>query len=80
MNRKQLHRAKTRARSGNHAHWYPDWVYNIREDITMRNMDLYDRQQENIRIRCLEINPEYYSLSWPDRMNVFTQARADLGY
>lgn len=80
MNRKQLHSAKKRARSGNHAHWYPDWVYNVREDITMRNMDLYDRQQEAIRVRCLEINPDYYTLPWPDRMNVFTQAREELGY
>lgn len=79
MNRKQLHRARTRARSASHAHWYPDWVYNVREDITVRNMDLYDRQQEDIRTRCLEINPEYYSLPWLDRMDIFTQARKDLG-
>lgn len=79
MDRKQLHRAKTRTRSASHAHWYPDWVYNVREDVTMRNMDLYDLQQEAIRSRCIEINPGYHSLPWLDRMDVFTQARKDLG-
>ena len=79
MDRKQLHRAKTRTRSASHAHWYPDWVYNVREDVTRRNMDLYDQQQAAIRSRCQEINPEYYSLPWLDRMEVFTQARKDLG-
>ena len=79
MNRKQLHRAKTRSRSGDHAHWYPDWVYNVREDITVRNMDLYDRQQEQTRARCQEINPDYYSLPWLDRWEIWKQARISLG-
>ena len=77
MNRKQLARAKARTRS--HNHWYPDWVYNVREDITRRNMDLYDRQQEQTRARCMEINPEYNSLPWLERWEVWTQARKDLG-
>lgn len=68
---------RTRSRSA--AHWYPDWVYHIREDITRANMELYDRQQEATRARCLGINPEYSSLPWLDRMDVYTQARKDLG-
>jgi hypothetical protein len=79
MNRRQLHSAKARARSSGHAHWYPDYVYNVREDITMRNMDEYDRQQEAVRTRCLEINPDYYSLPWPERWEVWKQARVSLG-
>ena len=78
--RKNLARAKARARSnGTYAHRYPDWVYHIREDITRANMDRYDREQEVIRSRCLEINPDYYSLPWLDRMGTWTQARKDLG-
>lgn len=78
MTRKQLHRAKARARS-NHAHWYPDYVYNVREDITRRNMDEYDRQQEAVRSRCLEIAPDYYALPWLDRWEVWKKARVSLG-
>ena len=80
MSRNNLARAKARARSNStYAHRYPDWVYHVREDITRRNMDLYDRQQEQIRERCLKINPEYHSLPWLDRMEVFTRARQELG-
>ena len=76
----KLARAKSRARSnGTYARRYPDWVYHIREDITRANMDLYDRQQEAIRSRCLEINPDYYRLPWLDRMDIFTRARHELG-
>lgn len=69
-------KARSHSRS---AHWYPDWVYNVREDITRANMDLYDRQQAQIEARCLEINPNYHTLPWLDRMDVCTQARKDLG-
>lgn len=71
--------ARSRSRSGNHAHWYPAWVYHVREDITLRNMDLYDRQQERISARCLEINPDYHSLPFPERMDVYRQARQEIG-
>lgn len=80
MPRNNLARTKARARSnGTYAHRYPDWVYHVREDITRANMDRYDREQEAIRSRCLEINPDYYSLPWLDRMDVFTRARQELG-
>jgi len=58
---------------------YPDWVFNIREDITRRNMEIYDKQIEQIQARCLEINPDYYSLIWIDKYEVWQQARRDLG-
>ena len=73
-------RTRTRSRSARpRDHWYPDWVYHVREDITRANMDLYDRQQDAVRARCLEINPSYASLPWLDRQEVYTQARKDLG-
>lgn len=79
MTRKQMISAKRRAARSGHNHWYPDWVYNVREDITQQNMDLYDRQQEATHARCLEINPDYTSLPWIDRMKVYSQARKSLG-
>lgn len=73
-------RTRTRTRSARpRDHWYPDWVYHVREDITRANMDLYDRQQDAVRARCIEINPSYASLPWLDQMEVYTQARKDLG-
>jgi hypothetical protein len=71
--------ARTRTRSRSRDHWYPSWVYSAREDITRANMDRYDREMDATRARCLEINPEYRSLPWLDRQEVWTQARKDLG-
>lgn len=69
--------ARSRARP--RAHWYPAYVYHVREDITRANMDLYDRQQEQIRSRCDAIRPGWRDLVWPERWEVWKQARHDLG-
>ena len=71
--------ARTSSRSRFHDHWYPSWVYSVREDITRANMELYDRQQAATRSRCEEISPGWTSLPWLDRQAVWTQARKDLG-
>lgn len=75
--KKVMHMA-TRSRSRSRAHWYPDWVFSIREDITRRNMDLYDRQQEQITARCHEIAPGYRDLHPADQYKIWKQARHDL--
>lgn len=59
---------------------YPSWVFNVREDITRRNMREYDRQQAAIEKRCTELHPEYRSMSLRDRYNVWKEAAASLGY
>ena len=71
--------ARTRTRSCSHDHWYPSWVFSVREDVTRANMDLYDRQQAATRARCDEIRPGWRELPWLDRQSIWTQARKDLG-
>ena len=60
--------------------WYPAWVYSVREDRTRENMEEYDRQQEKINRRCLEIAPNYYTLNARSRFAVRRQAEQQLGY
>lgn len=60
--------------------WYPSWVFVAREDITRSNMALYDRQQEMIDKKCLEINPEYRSLDVRSRFAVRDEAVRQLGF
>ena len=50
--------------------WYPSWVYTAREDITRSNMRLYERQVEQLDKKCLEVNPNYYSLDFRTRFEV----------
>lgn len=54
--------------------WYPSWVYVVREDLTRSNMALYDRQQEQIDKKCLELNPAYYSLDIRSRFEIRKEA------
>jgi hypothetical protein len=60
--------------------WYPSWVYSVREDWTRANMARYDRMQEAIDKRCLEINPDYFRLDIRSRFAVRRQAETDLNY
>lgn len=71
-------RTHTRSRSAAERR-YPAWVFVAREDLTRANMELYDRQQDATRARCDEIRPGWTSLPFLDRMDVWTQARKDLG-
>ena len=42
--------------------WYPDWVFNKNEQITMQNMRDYDRQQAELQRKYEELNPNYHKL------------------
>ena len=57
---------------------YPSWVYSVREDWTRANMAAYDRQQEKIDSRCLELAPDYYKLDFRARFEVRKRAEKDL--
>lgn len=59
---------------------YPSWVYSIREDVTRANMKAYDHTTEIFRQKCLEIDPDYYSLSLRERMTVKDKVEEILGY
>ena len=58
------------ARKRNEVRWYPPWVYHINEDVTRRNMAAYDREQAERKKRLLSFCPEYYSLSFVERLEV----------
>ena len=53
-------------------------MYSVREDWTRANMAAYDRQQEKIDSRCLELAPDYYKLDFRARFAVRKQAEKDL--
>ena len=53
---------------------YPSWVYTSREDVTKENMKRYDREQEAIHDKCLELNPEYHHLGLRERFEIWKQA------
>lgn len=57
----------------NEVRWYPQWVYHINEDVTRRNMAAYDREQEQRKKRLLSFCPDYYSLSFIERLEVEKQ-------
>lgn len=57
---------------------YPKWVFNIREDVTRENMRIYDKQQELLRQKCLEINPNYYSLGFREKRAIRERAKGEL--
>ena len=59
---------------------YPAWVYSVREDWTRANMARYDRMQEAIDKRCMEINPDYLKLDVRARFAVRKQAENDLNF
>ena len=58
------------ARRKDNSKWYPKWVYHINEDVTRRNMAAYDREQAKREKRLLSFCPEYYSLSFIERLEV----------
>ena len=68
--------ARSRSASARH---YPSWVFVPREDMTRRNMELYDHQQAQIDARCLVLAPNYYSLDARSRFVIRKQAENDLG-
>lgn len=55
-------------------HWYPDWVFNINEDITRKNMARYDRMRQRAHELCREMNPAYDSLPARERYEIFKTA------
>lgn len=66
------------SRSRSDVRRYPAWVFHVREDITRRNMELYDKQQAAIDTRCLELRPDYYSMPFTERFTVRKQAEKDV--
>lgn len=58
--------------------WYPKEVYGINETVTRENMRKYDEYQKRLRAKCLEINPNYYSLGLRERMDVLAKAKMEI--
>lgn len=54
--------------------WYPPEVYNINEDVTRENMRIYDERQTLIIKKSLEIEPNYYKLTFRERRAVRKKA------
>lgn len=54
--------------------WYPDWVFNINEDITRRNMAEYDRKRDKVPAKCREINPDYDNLPSREKYKIYKAA------
>ena len=48
--------------------WYPREVYNIREDVTRKNMHDYDHKQNKLMREVLKLDPNYYQLDLRERM------------
>lgn len=59
---------------------YPREVFSPREDVTQNNMKEYDRKRDMFFRKCLEIDPDYYSLGLKDRMIVREKAEEILGF
>lgn len=57
---------------------YPPEVYCIREDVTRENMRKYDEYQKRLRAKCLEIDPNYYSLGLRERLDVKAKAKIEI--
>lgn len=55
--------------------WYPKEVYSYREDVTRENMRQYDKQQELLRQKCLELQPDYDKLPFRERRAVRERAK-----
>lgn len=79
MNSKNSARSRSRSRSRSRLHWYPAWVYDVREDITRANMDRYDALFEAASARCYELRPDYSDLHPREQFEVWKQAREDVG-
>lgn len=52
------------------SNWYPAEVYNIREDVTRKNMHDYDHKQNKLMREVLKIAPNYYQLEIRERFAV----------
>lgn len=50
------------------SNWYPNEVYNIREDVTRKNMHDYDHKQNKLMREVLKLAPNYYQLDLRERM------------
>lgn len=48
--------------------WYPRDIFNIREDVTMKNKKDYDHKQNKLMREVLKIAPNYYQLDLRERM------------
>ena len=57
---------------------YPPEVYCIREDVTRENMRKYDEYQKRLKAKCLEKDPNYYSLCLRERMDVLAEAKMEI--
>lgn len=53
---------------------YPAYVYSHREDITRANMRAYDRKQDEIYKKCLELNPNYHGLHFCEQIAIRDKA------
>ena len=52
------------------SNWYPNDVYNIREDVTRKNMKDYDHRQNKLLRECLKLEPDYYGKTIKERMAI----------
>ena len=55
--------------------YYPKEIFNIREDITRRNMQRYDAAQAKIKAAILERYPDYNKMSFVDRHAIREEIR-----
>lgn len=60
--------------------YYPKYIYSYRIDITRANMRDYDRRKKEFEDKCLEINPDYFSLNFRQRIEIREQAEEALGF
>ena len=55
--------------------WYPKEVYHPDERITEQNKRDYERKQELIEKKCLELYPDFESLGFKERYRIRDEIR-----
>lgn len=61
-----------------HYKYYPPEVFSKNELVTRRNMELYDRRQERIDQKCLELAPDYYKKTLRERFEIRRKAEKEV--
>lgn len=54
--------------------YYPRWVYSPDENITRANMKQYEKEQNAIYNKCLELNPAFHSLKFKEQYAIKERA------
>lgn len=60
--------------------YYPKWVYNIRVDVTQRNMREYERRAEKVQQTCEELHPNFLKMTMRERSKIREEVIHMLGY